>query len=142
MAQGDVLLLPLVADQVYEVSVQLTVPHSDSNVALGTIDCYSPKLHNPHFVYNHLCGRTSLTLASPGNFMTYLTILNPSNKTLTSSSTPSLLLPLPQPPFYSDSTNMKGRLSQQNMKILYNACVLPALSYTAPVWWNGKKQQI
>ena len=39
-------------------------------------------------------------------------------------------------------TNMKGRLSQWNMKILYNACILPALSYAAPVWWNGKKQQI
>ena len=39
-------------------------------------------------------------------------------------------------------TNTKVRLSQWNMKILYNACILPALSYAVPVWWNGKKQQI
>ena len=38
--------------------------------------------------------------------------------------------------------NTKGGLSHRNMKILYNACVFPALSYAAPVWWNGKKQQI
>ena len=38
--------------------------------------------------------------------------------------------------------NTKGGLSHRNMKILYNAYVFPALSYAAPVWWNGKKQQI
>jgi hypothetical protein len=35
-----------------------------------------------------------------------------------------------------------GGLSHWNMKTLYNACILPALSYAAPVWWNGKKSQI
>ena len=38
--------------------------------------------------------------------------------------------------------NMKGGLSHQNMKTLYNTCVLPTLSYASPVWWNGKKSQI
>ena len=38
--------------------------------------------------------------------------------------------------------NTTGGLSHQNMKTLYNACVLPALSYTSPVWWNGNKGQI
>jgi hypothetical protein len=35
-----------------------------------------------------------------------------------------------------------GGLSHRNMKTLYNACILPTLSYAAPVWWNGKKGQI
>ena len=39
-------------------------------------------------------------------------------------------------------TNTKGGLSHQNMKTLYNTCVLLTLSYTSPVWWNGKKSQI
>jgi len=38
--------------------------------------------------------------------------------------------------------NTKGGLSHQNMKILYNTCILPTLSYASPVWWNGKKSQI
>jgi len=38
--------------------------------------------------------------------------------------------------------NTKGGLSHQNMKILYNTCILPTLSYALPVWWNGKKSQI
>ena len=38
--------------------------------------------------------------------------------------------------------NTTGGLSHQNMKTLYNACVLPTLSYALPVWWNGKKNQI
>ena len=36
----------------------------------------------------------------------------------------------------------KGGLSHRNIQTLYNACVLPVLSYAAPVWWNGKKSQI
>jgi hypothetical protein len=35
-----------------------------------------------------------------------------------------------------------GGLSYQNMKMLYNICILPALSCAAPVWWNGKGGQI
>lgn len=35
-----------------------------------------------------------------------------------------------------------GSLSHQNMRILYNACILPTLSYMLPVWWNDKKNQI
>lgn len=35
MPQGDILLSPLVADQAYEVSVRLIVPHSEMNIGLG-----------------------------------------------------------------------------------------------------------
>ena len=35
--------------------------------------------------------------------------------------------------------NTKGSLSQQNMKTLYNTCILPTISYASLVWWNGKK---
>ena len=38
--------------------------------------------------------------------------------------------------------NTKGGLSQQNMKTLYNTCILLTISYASPVWWNGKKSQI
>ena len=38
--------------------------------------------------------------------------------------------------------NTKSGLSHQNMKTLYNTCVLLTLSYTSPVWWNNKKSQI
>ena len=38
--------------------------------------------------------------------------------------------------------NTTGGLSHQNMKTLYNYCVLPALSYASPVWWSGNQGQI
>lgn len=44
MPQGDVLLSPLVADQAYEVSVRLVVPHSDMNIALGNDYSFLPCL--------------------------------------------------------------------------------------------------
>jgi len=38
--------------------------------------------------------------------------------------------------------NMTSRLSHQNMKTLYNACILPVLSYASPVWWTGNTGQM
>ena len=38
--------------------------------------------------------------------------------------------------------NTTSGLSHRNMKTLYNTCILPTISYTSPVWWNGKKSQI
>jgi len=38
--------------------------------------------------------------------------------------------------------NTQGGLNHQNMKTLYNTCVLPAISYASPVWWNSKRGQI
>ena len=39
-------------------------------------------------------------------------------------------------------TNTTSGPSHQNMETLYNACVLPALSYVSPVWWTGNKGEI
>ena len=38
--------------------------------------------------------------------------------------------------------NTTSSLSHQNMKTLYNTCILPTISYASPVWWNSKKSQI
>src|SRR5258706_121260 len=93
MPQGDAVLPPLVADQAYEVSVRLTVPQSNSNFALGAI--VTALLALRHTNHTDL-----LVHVSAGNFMTYLTIGTSSNKTLTSSSTSSLLLAPPEPSFW------------------------------------------
>ncbi|KAG8753120.1 hypothetical protein FRC14_006412 [Serendipita sp. 396] len=55
-------LPPLVADQAYDISVHLTVPHTDISVSLG-------------------------------NFMTYLNVTTPSNKTLIAARKPAAILP-------------------------------------------------
>ena len=38
--------------------------------------------------------------------------------------------------------NTTGGLRHQNMKILYNTCILLTITYASPVWWNSKKGQI
>ena len=38
--------------------------------------------------------------------------------------------------------NTRGGLNHQNMKTLYNTCILPTISYASPVWWNSNKNQI